>query len=299
MKRHFGVMMMTTMTSTMTSTTTTRTMTWRDRRRRRRRRSFSFARSPAKCDGMKRQKSAPKATAGDDAARDDAWRERTHAYVLVYDVDQANEALYTTSTRSGEVATNAFVAFEDLADALRACVKVGEATREQPSAERTTTARLDVLCRACAYDVEFIRRGEPFDVPLTIVDEGAIVVDYGKEMERENWSLAALRALAPRVEERSIDRDDESDALARERAALVEARFRAARAIIAACRAPFASLSSATRRAAESPKRIGRAYVATFNATVRDAAARLERAKKIDRETNANAREGESESDRS
>ena len=185
-----------------------------------------------------RGRRSARATRRDGDARA-AWESLDAIHLLVFDLDDPErEAVYTTSRRTATRATNAFVCFESAEDALRAAMAVSEVARDMPAVDAAPPAALALLATSAGYDVEFVERGGKFEVPTTIVDEGATV--GGEDFAVSAAALAAY--LTGREDE---DEDEDED----ETRAVRDARARAASTCATRCARRRSACATPRRRA--------------------------------------------------
>ena len=217
-----------------------------------------------------RGRRSARATRRDGDARA-AWESLDAIHLLVFDLDDPErEAVYTTSRRTATRATNAFVCFESAEDALRAAMAVSEVARDMPAVDAAPPAALALLATSAGYDVEFVERGGKFEVPTTIVDEGATV--GGEDFAVSAAALAAY--LTGREDE---DEDEDED----ETRAVRDARARAASTMRDALRAPAKRVRDAAASSASLPVAGGRTFIfgarAALSAVARAARVRAAR----------------------
>jgi len=109
------------------------------------------------------------------------WHSLPVVHILVFSPETEDEAVYTTSRRDGDTATNSFVAFEDLRDATRASVAVSDQLDgcEIPTVDSVDPRVMIFLADSCGYGVEVVPAGGDFDLPATVID------DFRRSYERE------------------------------------------------------------------------------------------------------------------
>jgi len=90
---------------------------------------------------------------------------------LVFNPDTEREAIYTTSRRSADFAANDFVAFEAVADAARAAVRISDQLGEMPVVDAVDPRVMTFLASQCGYGVDVVPSGTPFDPPATVIDQ--------------------------------------------------------------------------------------------------------------------------------
>lgn len=195
---------------------------------------------------------------------DVSWEALEQVYLLVFDLDTPREAIFTTSARSSDAATNAFVVFESMEEALRCAMRVSEVARDMPAVDSAPPAAVRLLCAASGYEVEFVRAedGDGFDVPEVIVDEGETLDGDGALA----MSAADLEAyLGGRSTKKEIvkEKEEEDDP-----ARVDEARTIAARAVRDALRAPVTRVRDATRETAGLARAGARVYVGRAKSAV-------------------------------
>ena len=183
-------------------------------------------------------------------------------HILVFNPEAPDEAVYTTSRRTDDAASNDFVAFESLQDASRACVRVSDQLGEMPVVDSVDPRVVAFLADACGYGVDAVPAGAPFEPPEVIIDEtdGSLaggVLDDGELA----ISTADLRRYVAGADDfdytndeggpggsfRSFRQEDDTDDSALE---LEAARRRAASAVSGALRAPAAGIRGAVAGAA-------------------------------------------------
>jgi hypothetical protein len=88
-------------------------------------------------------------------------------HILVFSPETTDEAVYTTSRRDGDSATNSFVAFEDLRDATRTSVTVSDQLdgNELPTVDSVDPRVIIFLADSCGYGVEVVPAGSEFRAP--------------------------------------------------------------------------------------------------------------------------------------
>ena len=199
-----------------------------------------------------------RATSGGDASSSSSssgrWEELEQIYLCVFDLDDPErEAIYTTSRRDGDHAVNAFVCFETLEDALRAAMAISEVARDMPAVDSAPPAALTLLSMSAGYDVEFVPRGAPFEVPSTIIDETTTIGRDDLALSADD--LAAYLSgggRASSADDESVEDDEES---------LRSARAEAAMAMRDALRAPVRRVRDATASSARAPVAGARTYI--------------------------------------
>ena len=99
------------------------------------------------------------------------WSLLDRVHILVFNPEEPDEAVYTTSRRTDDAASNDFVAFESLQDASRACVRVSDQLGEMPVVDSVDPRVVAFLADACGYGVDAVPAGAPFEPPEVIIDE--------------------------------------------------------------------------------------------------------------------------------
>jgi hypothetical protein len=94
-------------------------------------------------------------------------------HILVFSPETTDEAVYTTSRRDGDSATNSFVAFEDLRDATRTSVTVSDQLdgNELPTVDSVDPRVIIFLADSCGYGVEVVPAGSEFEPPATVIED--------------------------------------------------------------------------------------------------------------------------------
>ena len=192
-------------------------------------------------------------------------------FILVFDMDTEREAIYTTSSRTPTRATNAFVVFETLLDAVRAAMALSEVTREMPVVDEVPPAVVSLLRESAAYDVEFVRENGEFRVPEVIIDEGATVVrdaDGERAVEARALAMSAedLAAYVSTSKARVVVEDEDEDD---DEARIEAARTNAARVMRDALRAPVIAVRDAAKSASDAPVRGAKIYVSAAKSAMR------------------------------
>ena len=198
------------------------------------------------------------------------WHSLPVVHILVFSPETEDEAVYTTSRRDGDRATNSFVAFEDLRDATRASVAVSDQLDgcEIPTVDSVDPRVMIFLADSCGYGVEVVPAGGEFEPPATVIDDFRRSYERqgGAEDERSRgWNgtdeLAistvdlqrylsdggALPVLPEDDDARSKEAAAEAEAV---RARTLEARRAAAEAVRGALTGSVSNLTGSVRRAA-------------------------------------------------
>lgn len=192
-------------------------------------------------------------------------------HILVFSPETEDEAVYTTSRRDGDTATNSFVAFEDLRDATRASVAVSDQLDgcEIPTVDSVDPRVMIFLADSCGYGVEVVPAGGEFEPPATVIDDfrRSYEREGGAEDERDERDRnrtdelaistvdlqrylsdgGALPVLPEDDDARSKEAAAEAEAV---RARTLEARRAAAEAVRGALTGSVSNLTGSVRRAA-------------------------------------------------
>ena len=101
------------------------------------------------------------------------WHSLPVVHILVFSPETTDEAVYTTSRRDGDSATNSFVAFEDLRDATRTSVTVSDQLdgNELPTVDSVDPRVIIFLADSCGYGVEVVPAGSEFEPPATVIED--------------------------------------------------------------------------------------------------------------------------------
>ena len=101
------------------------------------------------------------------------WHSLPVVHILVFSPETTDEAVYTTSRRDGDSATNSFVAFEDLRDAIRTSVTVSDQLdgNELPTVDSVDPRVIIFLADSCGYGVEVVPAGSEFEPPATVIED--------------------------------------------------------------------------------------------------------------------------------
>jgi hypothetical protein len=101
------------------------------------------------------------------------WHSLPVVHILVFSPETTDEAVYTTSRRDGDSATNSFVAFEDLRDATRTSVSVSDQLdgNELPTVDSVDPRVIIFLADSCGYGVEVVPAGSEFEPPATVIED--------------------------------------------------------------------------------------------------------------------------------
>ena len=195
-------------------------------------------------------------------------------FLIVFNSGQANEALYTTSSREFDVPRNDFLCFASMRDALRASVLISEQTDLMPVVEGVSADVVLFLCSRSGFGAEVIGEGERWTPPgVVIEDDDALVEDMSSDSRSDGSSSSGEEELAIssadlekyladggsfREEIREQFYDDDDDSVEEERkeakevtaADLEDARRIAAYAVQSAAAKPIKALSDAFERTA-------------------------------------------------
>jgi len=197
-------------------------------------------------------------------------------FLIVFNSGQANEALYTTSSREFDVPRNDFLCFASMRDALRASVLISEQTDLMPVVEGVSADVVLFLCSRSGFGAEVIGEGERWTPPgVVIEDDDALVEDMSSDTRSDGSSSSGEEELAissadlekyladggsfrEEIREQFYDDDDDDDSVEEEQketkevtaADLEDARRIAAYAVQSAAAKPIKALSDAFERTA-------------------------------------------------
>ena len=196
-------------------------------------------------------------------------------FLIVFNSGQANEALYTTSSREFDVPRNDFLCFASMRDALRASVLISEQTDLMPVVEGVSADVVLFLCSRSGFGAEVIGEGERWTPPgVVIEDDDALVEDMSSDSRSDGSSsgeeelaissadlekyLADGGSFREEIREQFYDDDDDDDSVEEEQketkevtaADLEDARRIAAYAVQSAAAKPIKALSDAFERTA-------------------------------------------------
>ena len=197
-------------------------------------------------------------------------------FLIVFNSGQANEALYTTSSREFDVPRNDFLCFASMRDALRASVLISEQTDLMPVVEGVSADVVLFLCSRSGFGAEVIGEGERWTPPgVVIEDDDALVEDMNSDSRSDGSSSSGEEELAissadlekyladggsfrEEIREQFYDDDDDDDSVEEEQketkevtaADLEDARRIAAYAVQSAAAKPIKALSDAFERTA-------------------------------------------------
>ena len=197
-------------------------------------------------------------------------------FLIVFNSGQANEALYTTSSREFDVPRNDFLCFASMRDALRASVLISEQTDLMPVVEGVSADVVLFLCSRSGFGAEVIGEGERWTPPgVVIEDNDALVEDMSSDSRSDGSSSSGEEELAissadlekyladggsfrEEIREQFYDDDDDDDSVEEEQketkevtaADLENARRIAAYAVQSAAAKPIKALSDAFERTA-------------------------------------------------
>lgn len=196
-------------------------------------------------------------------------------FLIVFNSGQANEALYTTSSREFDVPRNDFLCFASMRDALRASVLISEQTDLMPVVEGVSADVVLFLCSRSGFGAEVIGEGERWTPPgVVIEDDDALVEDVSSDSRSDSSSsgeeelaissadlekyLADGGSFREEIREQFYDDDDDDDSVEEEQketkevtaADLDDARRIAAYTVQSAAAKPIKALSDAFERTA-------------------------------------------------
>ena len=199
-------------------------------------------------------------------------------FLIVFNSGQANEALYTTSSREFDVPRNDFLCFASMRDALRASVLISEQTDLMPVVEGVSADVVLFLCSRSGFGAEVIGEGERWTLPgVVIEDNDALVEDMSSDSRSDGSSSSGEEELAissadlekyladggsfrEEIREQFYDDDDDDDSVEEEQketkevianSDLDDARRIAAYAVQSAAAKPIKALSNAFERTAQ------------------------------------------------
>ena len=197
-------------------------------------------------------------------------------FLIVFNSGQANEALYTTSSRELDAPRNDFLCFASMRDALRASVLISEQTDLMPVVEGVSADVVLFLCSRSGFGAEVIGEGERWTPPgVVIEDDDALIEDMSSDSRSYGSSSSGEEELAissadlekyladggsfrEEIREQFYDDDDDDDSVEEEQketkevtaADLEDARRIAAYAVQSAAAKPIKALSNAFERTA-------------------------------------------------
>jgi len=197
-------------------------------------------------------------------------------FLIVFNSGQANEALYTTSSREFDVPRNDFLCFTSMRDALKASVLISEQTDLMPVVEGVSADVVLFLCSRSGFGAEVIGEGERWTPPgVVIEDNDALVEDMSSDSRSDGSSSSGEEELAissadlekyladggsfrEKIREQFYDDEDDDDSVEEEQketkevtaADLEDARRIAAYAVQSAAAKPIKALSDAFERTA-------------------------------------------------
>ena len=197
-------------------------------------------------------------------------------FLIVFNSGQANEALYTTSSRELDVPRNDFLCFASMRDALRASVLISEQTDLMPVVEGVSADVVLFLCSRSGFGAEVIGEGERWTPPgVVIEDDDALVEDVSSDSRSDGSSSSGEEELAissadlekyladggsireeireqfyddDEDEDTSVEQEQKEEAIAN--SDLEDARRIAAYAVQSAASKPIKALSNAFERTA-------------------------------------------------
>ena len=197
-------------------------------------------------------------------------------FLIVFNSGQANEALYTTSSREFDVPRNDFLCFASMRDALRASVLISEQTDLMPVVEGVSADVVLFLCSRSGFGAEVIGEGERWTPPGVVIEDDAALVEDMSSDSRSDGSSSGEEELAissadlekyladggsfrEEIREQFYDDDDDDDSVEEEQketkevianSDLDDARRIAAYAVQSAAAKPIKALSDAFERTA-------------------------------------------------
>ena len=197
-------------------------------------------------------------------------------FLIVFNSGQANEALYTTSSREFDVPRNDFLCFASMRGALRASVLISEQTDLMPVVEGVSADVVLFLCSRSGFGAEVIGEGERWTPPgVVIEDDDALVEDMSSDSRSDGSSSSGEEELAissadlekyladggsfreeireqfyddDEDEDTSVEQEQKEEAIAN--SDLEDARRIAAYAVQSAASKPIKALSNAFERTA-------------------------------------------------
>ena len=198
-------------------------------------------------------------------------------FLIVFNSGQANEALYTTSSREFDVPRNDFLCFASMRDALRASVLISEQTDLMPVVEGVSADVVLFLCSRSGFGAEVIGEGERWTPPGVVIEDDAALVEDMSSDSRSDGSSSGEEELAissadlekyladggsfrEEIREQFYDDDDDDDSVEEEQketkevianSDLDDARRIAAYAVQSAAAKPIKALSDAFERTAQ------------------------------------------------
>ena len=194
-------------------------------------------------------------------------------FLIVFNLGEPNEALYTTSSRHADIPRNDFLSFVSMQDAIKASVLISDQTNLMPVVESVSVDVVMFLCSRSGFGVELVEVGEIWTPPSVVIeDEEALSEDNGSidgEKEDDNNELAISSADLEKYladggsfreeireqfcameeeEEEEEEKEEEEETVKTE---LDDARRTAAYAVQSAATRPLKALSTAFERTAK------------------------------------------------
>ena len=115
-------------------------------------------------------------------------------FLIVFNLGEANEALYTTSSRQFDIPRNDFLCFQSMQDAIRASVLISEQTDLMPVVESVSAEVVLFLCSRSGYGVELIGKGEKWTPPGVVIEDEEALVEDANSGEKKEEELAISSA---------------------------------------------------------------------------------------------------------
>ena len=190
-------------------------------------------------------------------------------FLIVFNLGEPNEALYTTSSRHADIPRNDFLSFVSMQDAIKASVLISDQTNLMPVVESVSVDVVMFLCSRSGFGVELVEVGEIWTPPSVVIeDEEALSEDNGSidgEKEDDNNELAISSAdlekyladggsFREEIREQFYAMEEEEEEEEEEetvKTELDDARRTAAYAVQSAATRPLKALSTAFERTAK------------------------------------------------
>jgi len=115
-------------------------------------------------------------------------------FLIVFNLGEANEALYTTSSRQIDIPRNDFLCFQSMQDAIRASVLISEQTDLMPVVESVSAEVVLFLCSRSGYGVELVGKGEKWTPPGVVIEDEEALVEDANSGEKKEEELAISSA---------------------------------------------------------------------------------------------------------
>ena len=115
-------------------------------------------------------------------------------FLIVFNLGEANEALYTTSSRQFDIPRNDFLCFQSMQDAIRASVLISEQTDLMPVVESVSAEVVLFLCSRSGYGVELVGKGEKWTPPGVVIEDEEALVEDANSGEKKEEELAISSA---------------------------------------------------------------------------------------------------------